>query len=184
MSELNDYSGPYKPDLQFSDFSKEFLLKLMDVWQLAWKIKDDAWLGAVIKRVGLEEAMECAKEMWMQVAETVNPKYAEIGNIQLNTMLDCLKCQQLPLDNTIGELYQNEVEILDENRVIMTTKHCVVLADVENTLPQMIGPMCEMCGKIAEKYLVSPRARLSPIKLPPREGPDDIACKWEYTLQE
>ena len=29
--ELNDYSGPYKADLTFADFSKDFLLKLMNV---------------------------------------------------------------------------------------------------------------------------------------------------------
>ena len=34
--ELNDYSGPYKADLTFADFSKDFLLKLMNVWQHAW----------------------------------------------------------------------------------------------------------------------------------------------------
>jgi len=27
--EMNDYSGPYNPDLKFDDFSKEFILKLM-----------------------------------------------------------------------------------------------------------------------------------------------------------
>jgi hypothetical protein len=36
MSELNEYSGPFKPDLTFDDFSKDFLLKLMTVWQYAW----------------------------------------------------------------------------------------------------------------------------------------------------
>ena len=30
MPELNDLSGAFKPDLTFNDFSKEFLLRLMN----------------------------------------------------------------------------------------------------------------------------------------------------------
>jgi hypothetical protein len=33
MTEVNDYSGPFKADLRFSDFSKEFLLELIKNWQ-------------------------------------------------------------------------------------------------------------------------------------------------------
>jgi hypothetical protein len=185
VPELKDYSGPYKPDLKFSDFSKEFLLKLMDVWQWAWKVKDDAWFAAVVKRFGVDATLECATEMWVQVAETVNPKYAEIAKIKLNTVLDSLKCQQLPLDNQIGKEYPTEVKIISPNRVIVTTKQCAALLDFEKSAPELIQPMCYvMCPKITQKYVINPKVKITPVKLPPRESPDEIACRWEYKIEE
>ena len=41
--ELNDLSGPFNPDLTFRDLSKEFLLKIMEVWQFAWIHMATAW---------------------------------------------------------------------------------------------------------------------------------------------
>ncbi len=35
MSEMNDYSSPFKPNLKREDFSKDFLIKLMRGWQYA-----------------------------------------------------------------------------------------------------------------------------------------------------
>ena len=45
--EMDDYSGPYDPNLTFNDFSKEFILKLMQVWQYAWLHMTEAWYDAV-----------------------------------------------------------------------------------------------------------------------------------------
>jgi hypothetical protein len=35
MPELTDYSGEYKPDIKYEDFSKDFLIKLMNIWRWA-----------------------------------------------------------------------------------------------------------------------------------------------------
>ncbi len=51
--EMNDYSGPYRPDLTFDCFSKEFLLKLMKTWQYAWLHMSGAWYEASQVEVGL-----------------------------------------------------------------------------------------------------------------------------------
>ena len=45
--EMDDYSGLYNPNLTFNDLSKEFLLKLMQVWQYAWLHMTEAWYDAV-----------------------------------------------------------------------------------------------------------------------------------------
>ena len=36
MAEMNDYSGPFRPDLTFNDLSKDFLLKVIRIWQWSW----------------------------------------------------------------------------------------------------------------------------------------------------
>jgi hypothetical protein len=56
MSEMNDYSGPFRPNLKWEDFSKDFLIKLMKVWQYAWLEMAGQWHTAVHKRFGPEAA--------------------------------------------------------------------------------------------------------------------------------
>jgi len=121
----------------------------MDVWQWAWKVKDDAWLAAVVKRLGVDATLECATEMWVQVGNTVNPRFPEIGNFQLNTVVDSLKVVQLPLDNIIGKEYPSEVEVINPNDVIVTVKQCAGLLDWEKSAPELIEPVCHvLCPKV------------------------------------
>jgi hypothetical protein len=185
VPELEDYSCPFKPDLTFDDFSKEFLLKLMTVWQFAWLRMADSWYEAVSKRYGPEAANECNLEAWVKVGERVNPRYAKIANIQLNTVLDSLKCLQLPLDNNIGPLYPVEYEIKNPNHVIMTIVQCRSLILYEKAAPQMIEPICyKLEEAVMKKYVINSKVKVTPLKLPPRQSPEDVACRWEFKMED
>jgi hypothetical protein len=185
VPELEDYSCPFKPDLTFDDFSKEFLLKLMTVWQFAWIRMADSWYQAVSQRFGPEAANECNLEAWVKVGERVNPRYTKIGNIQLNTVLDSLKCLQLPLDNNIGPLYPVEYEIKNPNHVIMTMVQCRSLIQFERAAPQMIQPVCYKLEQVMlQTYLMNPKIKVTPLKLPPRKSQEEIACRWEFKMED
>lgn len=95
MPELDDYSGPFDPNRKFEDFSKEFLLKLMRVWQYAWLHMTEAWYDAVKKRYGDDVANHCEQEAWIRIAERVNPRLAKIANIPLNTVLDSMNRERV-----------------------------------------------------------------------------------------
>jgi len=184
MPELNDYSGPFKPDLTFDEFSKEFLLKLMTVWQYAWLHMDLAWFNAVKERYGFQAAHELDFQAWMTVAERVNPRYPKIANIQLKTVLDSLKCLQLPLDNITSGIFAPQYDIKNENHALVTIARCQTLEALERETPEMIVPLCQVYEpQIIQKYLVNPKVKVKATKLPPRNSPDDIACQWEYTLE-
>jgi len=183
--ELNDYSGPYKADLTFADFSKEFLLKLMNVWQYAWLHLTECWYNSVRKRFGTTVANECEHEAWINMGSRVNPRYAKVAGIQFNDITDCLKCMQLPLDNAFTSgLFPGQFEIKSPNLAVMTLSDCQSLRFFEDHDPERIGWVCPMEGSIMEKYMVNPKAKARPIKLPPRESKDDIACIWEFYLEE
>jgi len=184
MPELNDYSGPFKPDLTFNDFSKDFLLKLMHVWQYAWLHMTEAWYDAVRERFGFEAANECETAAWVRVAERVNPRYAKIANIPLNTVIDSMKLLQLPLDNTTGGLYPVEYDIKSDNHVIMTIRQCRSLQFFEAKQPERIVPMCHVNERqVMAKYPANPRIKVTPLKLPPRKSPEEIACQWEFKIE-
>jgi len=183
MTELNDYSGPFDPDLTFDDFSKGFLLKLMRVWQYAWLHMTESWYDAVEKRFGTDAANECETESWVRIGSRVNPRYAKVANIQLNTVVDSLKCLQLPLDNTTGGLFPCRFDIKSPNHVILTVEKCRSLEFFEANQPERINHVCHVNEQLVmEKYLVNPNIKVKPLKLPPRQSPDDIACQWEFTL--
>ena len=188
MRELEDLSGPFNPNLKFDDFSKEFLLKLMNGWQKAWLIQDMAWYDQIKSRWGAEAADDCQLKSWITIAEKANPRYAKIGNIKLNTVIDSLKALQLPLDNTTGGLFINEFDIKNPNHVIMTVKQCLSLTNMEKSAPERIYPVCHLMEPpLVEKYLINPKIKVTALKLPPlppkRRSPGEIACQWELKLE-
>ncbi len=183
--ELNDLSGPFRPDLKMEDFSKEFLLKLMNVWQFAWIRLSQAYYDLIRERDGFEVANEINEKAWTKVAQTVNPRYPKIANIQLNTVLDSLKCCQLPLDNNIGPLYPVEWDIKNPNHVIMTVTQCRSLLYYEKHEPELIEPICHVFEKKGiENYLLNPKIKVTALKLPPRKSPDEVACQWELKIEQ
>jgi len=188
MPELNDYSGPFKPDLTFADFSKDFLLKLMHVWQYAWLQMTEAWYEAVEKRFGQDAANHCEQEAWIRIAERVNPRYAKVANIELNTVVDSMKVLQLPLDNMIGGLYPCDIDIKTPNHVILTVKECRSLQFFEAKRPDRISWVCHVHEPVEmAKYTANPKIKVTPLKLPPlppqRRGSGEIACQWEFKIE-
>jgi len=183
--EMNDYSGPWNPDLVFDDFSKEFILKLMQIWQYAWLHMTEAWYDAVKEKVNRETADICETAAWCRIGERVNPRYAKVANIETKTVVDCLKCLQLPLDNTTGGLYPAHAEIKNPNHVIWTIPRCRSLEFFEAKAPERIKYVCyENEKRVIERYLVNRKIRVTPLKLPPRKSPDEIACKWEFKMMD
>lgn len=184
IPELDDYAGPFYPNLTHKNFSKDFLLKLMHGYQYAWIIMSGGYYDAVKARYGSEAANECELASWMRVGERVNPRYAKIANIKLETVLDSLKVTQLPLDNTVG-LYPADYDVRSPNHVVMTVMKCRTLDYFEKAEPDRIVPMCHHLEKpVIEKYLVNPKVVVTPLLLPPRKSPEDIACRWEFKLEE
>jgi hypothetical protein len=142
-----------------------------------------AWYDAVDKRFGFGAANEYECEAWVRVVERMNPRYAKLANIELNTVLDSLKAMQLPPDNTKGDLFPVEYDIKNENHVIVTVKKCPGLENWERQRPERIIAMCQKTAPILDpKYAINPKVKGTPLKLPPRNSPDEPACVWEWKL--
>jgi hypothetical protein len=183
---LKDYSGPYKHDLKFEDFSKEFLIKLMKLWQGAYLGIQGCWYETVAEKYGPEVADSCSLAASLKQPERVIPQYAELGNIKFNTVLDSLKAIQLAPDGHTGsELFGGKVDIKNENHVIATTTKCVIVELLEKGAPEKIEHLCHVMEKpVMEKFLNNPKIKVTPLKRPPRKDPNEIFCKWELKLEK
>lgn len=79
-----------------------------------------------------------------------------------------------------------EWQLEDANCGIFTVKNCGPLNSIEK---EGKGYEVRICQELeppafaATVHYYNPRAKITPLKLPPRESPDDIACKWKITLE-
>jgi hypothetical protein len=78
-AELDDYRGPYRPDLRFTDFSVEALATRLLPWSEQYlQLCVDAWFGEVARRYGTETAAAIEWAAWNeQVAPELERMQAE-----------------------------------------------------------------------------------------------------------
>jgi hypothetical protein len=106
-------------------------------------------------------------------------------NIPRNCIVSVFK--EMQVDPGGAGFMDVEFEVMNENWGIMTVKHCGALEMTEQLgLERMQKHGCEeLClpGYDAIAKECCPGAKATPLKLPPRKGPDDIACKWEFKVE-
>jgi len=100
-AELPDYSGPYKADLRFTDFSKAALADKLLPWSEAYmQLCVDGWAREVGKRYGAETMAEIEWTAWNdQVApelERMQREYLPAGKVFLDSN------RNVPVDQRVG----------------------------------------------------------------------------------
>ena len=79
-----------------------------------------------------------------------------------------------------------ECQMRDKNYGMLTVRRCRWLEWFERTGDmEFLKWSCEFLdpevfANVA--YLTNPKIKVTPLKLPPRESPDEIACQWEFKL--
>src|SRR3954470_13431984 len=74
--ELDDYSGPYRQDLRYTDFSKEFLASKVIPWSERYlQLCVDGWSSEVTNRYGAQTAAEIE---WVAWNDQVVPELARM----------------------------------------------------------------------------------------------------------
>ena len=66
-AELPDYSGPFKADLRFSDFSNQALVNMIAMSDEYYRVCVEAWACEVAKRYGHELMAEIQAEAWQTI---------------------------------------------------------------------------------------------------------------------
>ena len=66
-AELPDYSGPFKPDLRFSDFSNQALVNMIAMSDEYYRVCVEAWADEVTKRYGPDLMAEIQTEAWQTI---------------------------------------------------------------------------------------------------------------------
>jgi len=191
MAELQDYSGPFNPDLKFEDFSKEFLIKLIKRYASGYLKLGEFWYDRVLPHVGEEKAMcEDSVIAWSNQAYWMNPKIAKTANIDVKCIVDVMKVWQLVLDGFLPERYIPSFEVKGPNHVIMDIVYCRDFIYYQHmNMTDRIVRVCGLKGvehRAMEAYMQCflPNAQVKQLAGPPASGmpaKEGVCCQWEYT---
>jgi len=187
VKELQDYSGPFDPDITYMDLSKELLAKMYNAAGRLLLMIDAAWQGWATEKLGWDEALAAEQDVWCK--RYTRPSYQimrEVLNIQADDVEAVMK--HLQLDPTWpSPLYDVKFEMPEKDRGIVTVKKCTAVLYWERKGD--IGKLEDICYKMEpdafQNYMtmVNPDIISTPLVRPPRKSPDDICCQWEITYK-
>ena len=152
---------------------------------------DGLWYDLVRNKLGEQTAAEWSSEIWLKrgAAEIDVARVLQALNISegkdVATLLKMFQC-----DPGTAGCIDIECELKNENLGILTCKRCRPLETFErhgeaDAFKQKHA--CEVtCVQGMQKTgeCVNPRMKSRPLKLPPRKNKDEIACQWEFKLEE
>jgi hypothetical protein len=190
MGELRDYSGEHRPDLKFEDFSKEALVRLIKAYQTIFVGLMGMWNTVNRERIGVEEAFRLDGDVYERmVGKFEIPLVTQAMNIHGDDVVTMLKYFQLCPDGAREGLYEFNYDIRGNNHAILTFTRCPSLfyferSGNEKDIDGLCGP-----GGVEERAFIeicrhfNPEMKCRALKLPPREGKDDICCQWEFKVE-
>jgi len=185
MEELQDYSGEFSPNRTLMDFSKEALIRLWIATAKLYIGIDGYWFTLIKEKYGYETAIELENELWKRAAPMEFRRVAEAMNIRGNDVASLFKALQMdPGSEGVMDL---EYELKDKNHGIFTVRGCRSLEYWEKYGDtQMMKDGCAIDVWAFAEYarFFNPRMKTTCLKLPPRNSPDEIACQWEFKVEE
>lgn len=191
--ELDDYSGPFRPDLKLTDFSKAGLLKLVEIGGAIYGAVHFGWYREVERRFGHQVAEEIGHRAWFadggagdtenQVISTLmgfSNETDETAPLKINQLLPAMATRMTLVFEQQGE-----------HEWLMKAQQCMVPENAEAQGPAALQKRCaEICHHIelfgfrwgARRW--NPNIRVDPLALPPRSSAAEPHCCWRYRLED
>ncbi len=183
MAEMKDYSGPFKRDIRYEDFSKETLARLLQAYCREILTLDFFWQEQMGKRAGEEVVRECLIENWCRIGKSEMKWTMDALNIHGNDLETYVKANQFVPSFAQG-LYDYDWDLKDSKRAVLTVKRCPAFSALKNRDPEKLNWTCTVLEDAAiNAYIqaVSPNIRVKPLKVGLTGEPEEIACQWEFT---
>ncbi|MFC1970253.1 DUF6125 family protein [Chloroflexota bacterium] len=180
---LQDYSGEFNVNLKYEDFSKELLLEALRAYaQYAYRV-DAFWYLTVKGRMGGEEAAACNLQSMEKAVRYEVETVRQLFNIQENDVAGLMKFQQT---RPWSWILTNEYELKSPNHAVFTVVRWPILEGMEKEGEGREQFTChedhvKAIGLIAGCF--NPGIKVEPLKLPPRNSKNEIACQWEFKLE-
>jgi hypothetical protein len=189
MAELKDYSGPFKKDVKYEDFSKEVLIELMHGYAEEINLLSLFFATAINKRFGEDAMREILIEAWQRMAGPEMDIPRKAAKIEGNDVETYCKLNQLAGSFPNGRRYYDfEFDLIDENRAILTVRDCYACRMYETR--DMLDAWDWNCktlekeGMLAYMAQVNPAMKVRELRAGRKSSPDEPACKWEFWIDE
>ena len=186
--ELKDYSGPFKSDIRYSDFTKETLVKMFKMAHELFMESEMAWTMTIAAKYGWDDMLKCNQEVWVKTmpdtAREIFTHYLNFKGKGIEGLMKALQMDPTWCPVKFGAVF----EMPSEDHGIVTLTKCPMVDLVEGIgQADAIGQLCDvMCSQSMNAYIGSFGKNIvkNDIVMPPRKGPDDICCQFEFTYKK
>ncbi len=194
MADMEDYSGEYKPDFQFSDLSKEALVRLVESYQRIFQGLCVVAVEVAQEQLGKDEGQRMFNEVYRREMERFAvPLVRKALNIRDDDVISMFKYFQAAPDGTRGGgMYEFDYEVKGKNDVTYVGKFCQNARHYEKQ-GDMDG-MNRLCASGPGSFehaayevltrLFNPKMKMEWPLLPPRASKDAPFCKWRFWIDE
>ena len=189
MEELQDYSGEFKADLKLQDLSKDALIRLWECGAKLYIVTFGLWDKLIREKCGEDKVGELDHELWFRKGGIVELEMLfsrQAMNIWGDDVASVFKCFQI--DPGMAGIMELKYELKNKNHGILTVERCRTLEYFERHNETTLlkhtchGLEVKAYQRVAE--LFNPKMKAIPLKLPPRKNKEEIACQWEYRIEE
>jgi hypothetical protein len=187
--DMRDYSEAFQPGLHMTDFSKEALVRL---WEVAGKMYTSlagTYQRVLRERLGEQLALELDAEVWRRQTPVEVRLCRRAMGITGDDVASLFK--HLQVDPGAGGIWPEfDLELKDSNHGILTVKRCLALEHFERGGEAELARLKHTCevldgeGFQDTAALFHRRMKAMPLKLPPRNNKDEIACQWEFKVEQ
>jgi hypothetical protein len=183
------YTGLFTPTPNAVDLSKQQLVTwLLGSHEFLLQCIE-AWATQVIVRYGLDTMFDIQYTLW---GDTVLPGTkklkAEYLGINGDTVEDWMKDLQIDATAMPGKAFDLSFEMPEPDVGIMTFNRCVAVDQWEAMgRPDILEKNCHStCPKsmIVTTKMYNPNMKVEILAIPPRKDPDDVCCKWRFSMRE
>lgn len=165
-----------------NSYSKEKLIKLIEIYSKNWLAMDGVWFQSIEKKLGMEEAMYHDTEAWKRFTVIEAKRIKEFLELQDNSGVDGLE-KALRL-----RFYANlNADIIEKegNTLIYTAVECrVQTARARKGMP--FHP-CKSVGIIEYTEfakVIDSRFECECLSCYPDITDESCCCKWKFTIRE
>jgi hypothetical protein len=182
------YTGLFSPRAGMADLSKEQLV----TWVLGaheYLLQCiEGWAAQIVVRYGLDSMFDIQYTLW---GNTVLPGVKKLKEQYLgitgNTVADWMKDLQMDATSMPGKAFDLSFEMPEPDVGIMTFNRCVAVDQWEAMgRPDILEKNCHStCPKsmIVTTKMYHPNMVVDILAIPPRKDPDDVCCKWQFSMR-
>lgn len=177
----------FAPDDRYADLDKERLVNLALGSHELLLLVIECWAAEIVVRDGLDEMFDIQWVLWSnKVLPEVRNLKGRWMNITTNDVEAFMKDIQIDATSFPGKAFDLIFEMPEPDVGILTFNRCVAVDQWEAMgRPDILEKNCHStCPKsmIVTTKMYHPDMQVEILAIPPRKDPDDVCCKWRFSI--
>lgn len=181
---LDDYSGEFRPDMRYTDFSKVGLSNLIQMASEYHNTIQNRYRQYIDEVHGHESVVTQEAKIWgRNLLNTTRKTIQETMNISGYTLEAFMKQWQLEFNSMTCDLNDAYFEMPTKRRALVTFNRCAIAEQYEamgrtDDLREVCMARCgNYIQNAANKY--NANIVVKNLTMPPRASENHVCCKWE-----